>query len=85
AQPWVRPALIAGLGVAAFTQLTGIEMMIYYTPTFLRDAGFGDSASLWAALGVALTYLTMTLLGKFSIDHLGRRALSLATLPFAAA
>jgi len=39
-EPWVRPALVAGLGVAAFTQLTGIEMMIYYTPTFLRVRRF---------------------------------------------
>ncbi|MBB2928147.1 sugar porter family MFS transporter [Paraburkholderia silvatlantica] len=84
-EPWVRPALVAGLGVAALTQLSGIEMMIYYTPTFLRDAGFGDSASLWAALGVALTYLAMTLMGKLCVDHIGRRTLSLSTLPFAAA
>ncbi|PEH84191.1 sugar porter family MFS transporter [Burkholderia gladioli] len=84
-EPWVRPALVAGLGVAAFTQLTGIEMMIYYTPTFLRDAGFGASAALWAALGVATTYLVMTFVGKLLVDHVGRRALSLATLPVAAA
>ncbi|MBN3831895.1 sugar porter family MFS transporter [Burkholderia sp. Ac-20344] len=82
---WVRPALVAGLGVAAFTQLTGIEMMIYYTPTFLRDAGFGASASLWAALGVAITYLVMTFVGKLIIDHVGRRTISLTTLPVAAA
>ncbi|MCA8416002.1 MULTISPECIES: sugar porter family MFS transporter [Burkholderia cepacia complex] len=84
-EPWVRPALVAGLGVAAFTQLSGIEMMIYYTPTFLRDAGFGASASLWAALGVAVTYLVMTFIGKLTVDHVGRRTLSLATLPVAAA
>jgi sugar porter (SP) family MFS transporter len=83
-EPWVRPALVAGLGVAAFTQFTGIGMMIYYTPTFLRDAGFGPSASLIAALGVAITYLAMTFLGTCVIDHVGRRTLSLATLPFAA-
>ncbi len=82
---WVRPALIAGLGVAAFTQLTGIEMLIYYTPTFLREAGFGASASLWAALGVAITYLVMTFVGKLIVDHVGRRTLCLATLPVAAA
>jgi MFS family permease len=39
-QDWVRPAVIAALGVAAlgvaaFTQLTGIEMMVYYAPTML--------------------------------------------------
>ncbi|PLZ03151.1 MFS transporter [Burkholderia sp. WAC0059] len=82
---WLRPALIAGLGVAAFTQLTGIEMMIYYTPTFLRMAGFTSSASLWAALGVALTYFSVTFAGKLLVDRVGRRPLSLCTLPVSAA
>jgi hypothetical protein len=40
-----RPALIAALGIAFFTQAGGLEMMIYYTPTFLSDAGFNSSCS----------------------------------------
>lgn len=83
-QRWVRPALVAGLGVAAFTQLSGIEMMIYYTPTFLSDAGFGHSSALMAALGVALVYLVMTFIGKTVVDHVGRRRLTLMMMPFAA-
>lgn len=78
---WVRPALVAGLGIAAFTQLSGIEMMIYYTPTFLKNAGFGASAALWSALGVAVTYLVMTFVGKTVVDRTGRRALSLGMIP----
>lgn len=83
-QPWLRPALVAGLGVAAFTQLSGIEMMIYYTPTFLTDAGFGHSAALLAALGVALVYLAMTFVGKLVVDHVGRRRLTRVMMPVAA-
>jgi sugar porter (SP) family MFS transporter len=81
---WLRPAVIAGLGVAAFTQLSGIEMMIYYTPTFLTQAGFGHSSALLAALGVAITYLVMTFAGKLVVDHIGRRTLTLWMMPFAA-
>lgn len=84
-EPWVRPALVAGLGIAAFTQLSGIEMMIYYTPTFLKNAGFGASAALWSALGVAVTYLVMTFVGKLIVDRTGRRTLSLAMIPGAVA
>lgn len=83
-QPWLRPALVAGLGVAAFTQLSGIEMMIYYTPTFLTNAGFGSSAALLAALGVAVVYLLMTYVGKLVVDHVGRRRLTLWMMPLAA-
>lgn len=83
-KPWVRPALVAGLGVAAFTQLSGIEMMIYYTPTFLSDAGFSHTAALYSALGVAVIYLVMTILGKLIVDHVGRRTLALVMMPPAA-
>ncbi len=80
-QPWLRPALFAGLGVAAFTQLSGIEMMIYYTPTFLTDAGFSRSAALHSALGVAVIYLVLTVAGKLLVDHVGRRKLTLWMMP----
>ena len=56
-------------------------MMIYYTPTFLKDAGFGPRAALWSALGVALAYLIMTIAGKMVVDRVGRRTLSLYMIP----
>lgn len=80
-KPWVRPALVAGLGVAAFTQLSGIEMMIYYTPTFLVDAGIDRRAAMYSALGVALIYLALTVTGKLIVDKVGRRNLCLFTIP----
>ncbi|MBC0856446.1 sugar porter family MFS transporter [Pantoea stewartii] len=80
-QPWLRPALIVGLGIAAFTQLSGIEMMIYYTPTFLTDAGFSRDAALYSSLGVAVIYLTLTVIGKLLVDHVGRRKLTLLMMP----
>ncbi|WP_242010111.1 sugar porter family MFS transporter [Acetobacter conturbans] len=79
--PWVRPAVIAALGVAFFTQAGGLEMMIYYTPTFLTDAGFGPEWSLWASLGVAIVYCIMTLLGCLFVDRIGRRRLMLIMGP----
>jgi MFS family permease len=77
----MRPALFAGLGVAAFTQLSGIEMMIYYTPTFLTDVGFSRGAALHSALGVAVIYLVLTIIGKLVVDHVGRRTLTLWMMP----
>lgn len=83
-KPWVRPALVAGFIVAAFTQLTGLEMMIYYTPTILTDAGFPHVYSLWANVGVGVVYLIMTFVGSRVVDRIGRRTLSLVMLPGAA-
>jgi MFS family permease len=80
-QPWVRPALVAALGVAFFTQCGGLEMMIYYAPTFLSNVGFGHSAALLASLGVAIVYAIMTTLGCLFVDRIGRRRLILIMAP----
>jgi sugar porter (SP) family MFS transporter len=78
---WVRPAVVCGLGVAAFTQLSGIEMMIYYAPTVLKGAGFGPSAALLSSMGIAAVYLVMTAIGLSVVDRIGRRRLSLLMIP----
>jgi sugar porter (SP) family MFS transporter len=84
AERWVRPAVIAGCGTAAFTQLVGIEMMIYYAPTLLKGVGFGEGSALLTNVGIAAIYLIMTATGLAIVDRVGRRRLSLVTLPGAA-
>lgn len=77
----VRPALVAALGVAFFTQCGGLEMIIYYSPTFLRNAGFGSSSALLASLGVGVVYCLMTIIGCLIVDRVGRRRLMLLMTP----
>src|SRR3954452_15422945 len=62
-QSWVRPAIVVGCGLAVFTQLSGIEMIIYYSPTILTDNGFSTSAALLVSVGLGATYLIMMLVG----------------------
>jgi sugar porter (SP) family MFS transporter len=84
AQPWVRPAVIAALGVAAFTQLTGIEMMIYYAPTLLTGLGYSHHGALLSSLGLGIVYALMTATGLVIVEKVGRRRLTLLMLPGAA-
>ncbi|UIJ33775.1 sugar porter family MFS transporter [Allobranchiibius sp. GilTou73] len=84
-QAWVRPAVIVGCGIAMFTQLSGIEMIIYYAPTILTDAGFSTSTALRVSVGLASTYLVMMLVGLNIIDRVGRRRLTLIMVPGTAA
>jgi sugar porter (SP) family MFS transporter len=83
-QPWVRPALIMGCGMALFTQLSGIEMIVYYTPTILTDVGFAESGALYASVSLAVTYVIMNVVGLNIVDRVGRRRLSLIMTPGAA-
>ena len=80
-EPWVRPAAVVGLGVAAFTQLSGVEMMIYYAPTMLKGVGFGERGALLTNVGLAVIYLAMTAVGLAIVDRIGRRRLSLIMIP----
>ena len=83
-QPWVRPAVVVGCGVALFTQLTGIEMIVYYAPTILTDVGFGRSAALLTSVSLAATYVIVQAIGLAIVDRVGRRTLSLIMTPGAA-
>jgi len=83
-QKWVRPALITGCGIAVFTQLSGIEMIIYYAPTILTKNGFSTSAALRVSVGLGVTYLVMMIVGLSIVDHVGRRRLTLTMIPGAA-
>jgi hypothetical protein len=84
-QGWIRPALLVGCGVAIFTQLSGIEMIIYYAPTILTDNGFSTSAALRVSVALGLTYLVMMIVGLSIVDRVGRRRLSMIMIPGAAA
>jgi MFS family permease len=84
-QAWVRPALVVGCGLAIFTQLTGIELIVYYAPTLLTDNGFSDTAALRVSVALGVTYLVSQLVGLAIIDKVGRRKMTLVTLPGAAA
>ena len=81
---WVRPALVLGCGIAIFTQLSGIEMIIYYSPTILTDNGFSESVALEVSVALGVSYLVAQLVGLSIIDRVGRRRLTLIMIPGAA-
>jgi sugar porter (SP) family MFS transporter len=81
---WVRPALILGCGYAMFTQLSGIEMIVYYSPTILTDNGIPTSVALDVSVGLGFSYLLAQLVGLSIIDKVGRRRLILSMIPGAA-
>ncbi len=73
-----RPALIIGLGLAVFQQITGINTVIYYAPKILQAAGFNSaSGAILATVGVGIVNVGMTIIAMFLVDRAGRRPLLL--------
>jgi MFS transporter, SP family, galactose:H+ symporter len=76
--PEVRPALIIGIGLAVFQQITGINTVIYYAPTIIQSAGIpSTSGAILATAGVGLVNVIMTVVSMWLMDRVGRRPLLL--------
>jgi len=71
----VKPALVVGVGMAVFQQVTGINTVIYYAPSLLHDAGLGASSALLANVGIGAVNVMMTIVAIKLLDRSGRRPL----------
>jgi predicted MFS family arabinose efflux permease len=76
--PALRRRLTLGVLRAVFQQVTGINTIIYYTPTPLHSAGLGNSASLLANVANGIVNVGMTIAAIRLIDRVGRRPLLLS-------
>jgi sugar porter (SP) family MFS transporter len=76
--PSIRTALVIGIGLAIFQQVTGINTVIYYAPLIVQSAGISTaSGAILAAAGIGLVNVIMTIVAMWLIDHIGRRPLLL--------
>lgn len=73
-----RKAMVIGLFLPIFSQLCGINVIIYYGPTVLSNAGFSLDGSLYGQLVIGIANLLFTLIAIWKVDSLGRRPLYLA-------
>ncbi|MBF4616230.1 sugar porter family MFS transporter [Curtobacterium sp. VKM Ac-1376] len=74
-QRWVRPALIAGIGVSVLGQASGVNTVIYYAPSIFNDTGLGRSSAILATAGIGLVNVLMTIVGMWLIERTGRKRL----------
>jgi SP family galactose:H+ symporter-like MFS transporter len=76
--PSIRTALVIGIGLAIFQQVTGINTVIYYAPVIVQSAGIASaSGAILATAGIGLVNVLMTIVAMWLIDHVGRRPLLL--------
>lgn len=68
--------IFIGIGLMFVQICTGINTIIYYTPTIFNLAGFTDNISaLYATIGVGIVNFLMTFVAIAYIDRFGRKPL----------
>ena len=74
-RPGLRLALLVGIGLSVFGQFTGVNIIIYYGPTILENAGYKIDGALQFQVAIGLINLIFTILALWKIDRWGRRPL----------
>ena len=74
-KPGLRTALMVGIGLSVFGQLTGVNIVVYYGPQILKEVGFEMSGALQYQVMLGLINLVFTIIALCVIDKLGRRPL----------
>lgn len=71
-----RPQFVMAVAIPFFQQVTGINVIAFYSPLLFRTIGLGESAALMATIvtgavvGTSFTFLSMLI-----VDRVGRRIL----------
>lgn len=69
--PTILPAMIAGVGLVVFQQISGQPSVLYYADSIFEDVGLSRIASI----AISLFKLVATLLSTFTVDRYGRKLL----------
>lgn len=73
----LHPLVWVGIVLAALQQLTGINVIFYYSTTLWKSVGFSESDSFTVSTITALTNLVLTFVAIGLVDRIGRRLLLL--------
>jgi sugar porter (SP) family MFS transporter len=68
---------VLGVSINVLQQVSGINVVIYFGPTILTEAGFSNSGSMIATAMVSVMQLAATAVLIRHVDRIGRRPLAL--------
>jgi SP family arabinose:H+ symporter-like MFS transporter len=74
-QPGLRVALLIGVLLPFFSQVSGINAIIYYGTTIFREAGWEIGASLGGQAYIGFVNVLFTFVAIAVVDRFGRRPL----------
>ncbi|KAJ1406849.1 Sugar/inositol transporter [Sesbania bispinosa] len=70
-----RPHLVLAFAIPFFQQLTGINIVAFYSPNLFQSVGLGHDAALLSAIILGLVNLASILISTGIVDRFGRRFL----------
>ena len=73
--PTMRIALLIGLVLPFFSQLTGITTVMYYAPAIFEKAGFQSGSAMGSAAVIGFFNMIFTVVAIWKIDKWGRKPL----------
>ncbi|MER7180223.1 sugar porter family MFS transporter [Streptomyces hyaluromycini] len=71
------PIVWAGIGLAVFQQLVGINVIFYYSSILWQSVGIDQSGSLLISLSTSIVNIIGTVVAMMFIDRVGRKPLAL--------
>lgn len=77
-KPGIRKALIVGVILAMFSQITGINAIMYYAPEIFKSTGDGSDSALLQTILVGVVNFLFTIVAIKYVDKVGRKGLLLA-------
>ena len=75
--PGMRMALLIGIVLPFFSQICGINVIIYYGETVFKTAGYGEHAALVCQVIFGVVNMFFTFVAILCVDRLGRKPLLL--------
>jgi SP family arabinose:H+ symporter-like MFS transporter len=73
----LRMAIVVGMFLAFFSQITGINAIIYYAPEIFKNIGFGADSAMFQTVIIGTVNTVFTFVAIAFIDKYGRRILLL--------
>lgn len=76
-KPGLKRAMVVGIMLSIFSQVTGINAIMYYAPEIFKSTGDGSGSALLQTIAVGVVNVLFTFVAIKYVDNLGRKKLLL--------
>jgi len=78
--PWIKMVMGIAIVVAMIQQVTGVNAIVYYAPTMLKNVGWTSQNAVFGSILIGVVSVVSCWIGLSIVDKVGRRPLLLGGL-----